>query len=196
MREILASESFIKGGGGKGKLREGTGDLLCSNWKRKCEWSQQRKCCFYIYKLEICMGIVIKIREWPLLISITPNGSLQFSTCRILNAKNSKLNKTEGAAKSSLAINLFAGQRVVYALCRLNLRIFRRTLKINHDKGQSNRATMAMDINPGGYGIPNCIRWLFPSQTNSAYHWVPPNGTGEIDANKYRKGDEYHGIAV
>jgi len=28
MREILASESFIKGGGGKGKLREGTGDLF------------------------------------------------------------------------------------------------------------------------------------------------------------------------
>jgi len=66
------------------------------------------------------MGTAIEKGKRQLLISITQNGSLQFSTWRILNAKNSKLNETEGAAKSSATINLFAGQRVVYALRRLN----------------------------------------------------------------------------
>jgi len=47
------------------------------------------------------MGTVIEKGKRQLLISITQNGSLQFSTWRILNAKNSKLNETEGAAEFS-----------------------------------------------------------------------------------------------
>jgi len=125
MREILASESFIKRERRKSQLKGwgSNGDLLLFyffNWKRKCDCPYQRKCCFCIYKLEIGMGTVIEKGKRQLLISITQNGSLQFSTWRILNAKNSKLNETEGAAKSSATINLFAGQRVVYALRRLN----------------------------------------------------------------------------